>query len=247
MSGRPRGFRRKRTYGNRALVFLRKANPVDEGAILEEGKADLEAILSQPVPPRPPNWRLWAVVVSIASIAATSAVAFLGFEPQAVGCYQDVNLEASIVLDVSAAEPLAACAKVWAEGKLTSPAFPDRKPPLYRCVRPGGGIAVFPTDDSGVCQRLGLDEFGETEAARAKSTKELTAALVDYLLAGNCRSIDDAADGIRNILDDSGFKDWKIISGVPTTERPCASFGIESQDKTIRLVPIPPSPPTTTI
>jgi len=238
-----------------AFEILRANDPVDEATVGDadspKARALFVEITSTPRhqhrrPERSVRRRL-AFTIAIALLAVVSVAAAWLFlrdvsDPISVGCYQDASLDSDVVavasggdLDVSLCEP------VWEDGTLTNDAVVSagQVPPLIGCVTNTGNFAVFPGNDDNVCQTLGLADPNPESIPGGDAIRRLNDALVSYFAANNCQSIDDAESDVRRILDNSGLEGWHIQASLGGPGRPCASFGLDAPNQTVRIIPIP--------
>ncbi|HYY32027.1 MAG TPA: hypothetical protein VE693_00370 [Gaiellaceae bacterium] len=108
------------------------------------------------------------VGIGIAACAATgSALALAGaFGNQPgtdIACLSDPSLSARVYDMVpNKQDPISACAREWQRGVLSDNRRPTEIPNLVSCLTSRNGhdqIVVFPTDDSDLCRRLGLEPY----------------------------------------------------------------------------------------
>lgn len=212
----------------------------------------LAAILStprqEPSPAAKPRSRsrlgvaLAIVALAVAALAATWILTRPVTQPQALACFQAPNLDADRVgVRLGPSEGQAACEALWADSTLSNPDFgpPGTVPPLVACVSEAGWLFVFPGDDPGLCTRLGLAIPDPGSMPDADAIRALTSALVDYFSDQQCIPIPQAVIDVREILDTHVGPDWSISSEPGTDDRPCASFGLDAEERTVFLVPIP--------
>lgn len=234
--------------------LLRAANPIDEadveGPDSPRAQELLERVLASPIPepeqPRLPARRV-RVIIALAILAlATTAAAWLWTRaierPNAILCYEQANLEADIAGAPAGGRATAdACATVWQDRVLVNPevAPPGLVPPLTACVGENGSLAVFPTDNSTICDKLGLAHPDPGSQDPADAVRRLENDLISYFQSRNCIAVAEAQTAVRAILDEAGFSVWRIESQPESPDRPCASFSMDPVAQTIHLIPIP--------
>ncbi|MGI8515031.1 MAG: hypothetical protein ACR2NT_07775 [Acidimicrobiia bacterium] len=232
------------------IELVRELNPIDETRI--EGHDSPAArrllgdILAQPrhspaAPQRRRQILVWALVAAVVTAFAWALLRPIT-DPLGFACYAAPDLDADRVA-IAADDALGptACAPLWANRTLTNSRIvaPGGVPDLRACLSPGGGLAVFPTADDRICDRLGLAEPDPASIPAADAVRSLAESLSRRINATSCFSIDTAASMVRDALDDSGLADWTIATMPTTGERPCASVAIDSETRTVTLVPIP--------
>lgn len=240
-----------------AFEILRANDPVDEtmvdGADSPKARALFADIVATPRPrPHRPErsvrrrlaFAIAIALLAIVSIAATWLLLREVTDPISVGCYQDASLDSDVVavtsggaLDVSLCEP------VWEDATLTNDAVVSagQVPPLTGCVTNTGNLAVFPSNDDNLCQLLGLADLNPESIPGGDAIRQLNDDLVAHFAANECQTIEDAEADIRWILDSRGFDDWRIKTTSGGPSRPCASFGLDTPNQTVHLVPVPRS------
>jgi hypothetical protein len=242
------------TDNNNLFDLVRATNPVDEAEVegpdSPRAQEQLTRILASPIQEpqrrRMPRRRL-RVVITLAVLAlATTAAGWLWTRvierPNAVLCYERADLDADIAGAPAGDRATAdACAPVWQDGVLVNPevATPGSVPPLTACVTENGSLAVFPTDDPVVCDRLGLAHPEPAGQESADAVRQLEGSLISFFQSRECIPIAEAETETRRILDQSGFTGWKIQTQPGSPDRPCGSFSIDAPSETIHLIPIP--------
>ena len=195
---------------------------------------------------RPSRRRRWiaiaVAVLAIGSIAATYLLTRDVTEPTAVAYFSEPHPNS----DVSAATlsgdfDASRCESEWVDGPLVNEDIVPKGqvPPLVACVSDVGNLWVFPTDDEGICDQLGLATPNPDSMSEGNEIRRLTEDLIDHFDEHECQPPPVAEVDVREILDERGFPDWEIKVGSPRPDRPCASLGVDSENKTIHLVTIP--------
>lgn len=151
--------------------LLRATNPIDERDVEgPDSPRARELLVSVMATPRPPaerprilSRRLRVAIALGALAVATTAAAWLWTRtveiPDSVLCYQAADLDSDISgAPVGGTATADACIPVWRDGDLqNSDVAPNGSvPPLTACVAESGALAVFPTDETTVCETLGL-------------------------------------------------------------------------------------------
>lgn len=132
------------------------------------------------------------------------------------------------------------CAPLWADGTIVNPDVvpPGEVPPLTGCVNDTGTLIVLPTDDQGICARLGMAVSGPASKA-TNSMVDVENRLVEQINPHVCPSFDKAQRIAETALADAGIDDWTVaVSQPPTDQRPCPSLSFDHVTNQILLVPI---------
>ncbi len=177
------------------------------------------------------------------ALLVTAAALYLTREPsdpRGIACYQEATLDApQFIVDAPSSLQPSECGPLWDNGTLTNPAVAPggEIPQLIGCVTTGGGLAVFPSDDNQLCDRLGLARY---EQPTRNDGIDLNQRFLDLFSTGGCMTIIDAQLRIEDILADQGIDDWSVTISTPASiERPCASFSLDGDGRRILLIPIP--------
>lgn len=183
-----------------------------------------------------------ALLVATA-LLATAAALYLTREPsdpRGIACYQAAALDApQFIADAPLSLHPSECQPLWDDGTLANPTVTPEGGVLHLigCVTSGGGLAVFPSDDSQLCERLGLAGY---EQPTRDDSIDLNQQLLNLFSSVECVTMSDAQLRIEAILSDQDFDDWTVTMSTPaSTERPCASFSLNVDQRKILLVPIP--------
>ncbi len=206
-----------------------EANPPADEQLLAD-------ILTEPVPHRrrrPSRW--W--IVGITGVAAIGAAAYMFLDrepakdPITITCYSDATTDPASqwVLD-SAADPVAACAQVWADGRFGL----GDTPRLTACVTDTGIIAVVPGDQQ-VCANLGY-ALWNTKVDDDALTIIAFQDELGPILGLTCYPEDAALEIVADQLAKHGLEDWTITSNHNwTAELPCAAPGIDPLTRTVTV------------
>lgn len=233
---------------------LKAINPVDESEVEGPDSPRAQHLLTTitstrhgaPPQKRALTRRLRPIFAVLVAVLATTAAAWIWTRtistPNSVSCYEAVDLGA----DIAAAPPggsatADACVSVWERAELSNPevALGGTVPPLTACVAENGSIAVFPTDDTNVCNSLGLAYPEPGSQDSTDTIRDVEDQLVAYFQSMNCIPLGEAETEVRRILDQSGLTTWTVQTQSENEDRPCASFSYEPASEIVRLVPIP--------
>ncbi len=236
------------------LDRVRALNPVDESEVDGPDSPHAQELLADITSgPRRPSTRhavvgrpMRAALTLGAVVLVTTAAAWVWTsvidKPNAISCYQAADLDADIAAAPAANEATAeACATVWRDAVLENTEIVPigSVPPLTACVAENGGLAVFPTDDTTVCDQLGLAYPDPTDQDQANSLRSVEEALISYFQSEACILMADAEAEVRRILDDAGLNDWTIQPQPENPDRPCSSHSFSPDSQTVHLIPIP--------
>ncbi len=210
--------------------------------------ANVMANAARPAPRIRRPKRVVAAAMAATVIAATAVTAWAlntrsATNPTSVLCYEAPSTTASAIEAPRAADPSAdSCAPFWRDGVLpiSSNRARGQVPPLVACVNDAGTLAVFPSDDAGLCADLGLADSAAPPAG-PDLTFELRQELVNAINAQSCLSINDAETFTLDTFRRLGADGWTVEPRPANQDRPCASLAFDEPNRTIILVPIPRS------
>ena len=244
----------RRDRGRDGLERLRAINPVNESDVEGPDSPRAQGLLTRITSTRPNSLsrrsvspkRVRLVLAVFVAMVATTAAAWIWTRaittPNAVSCYETVDLDA----DIAAAPPgneatTDACAPVWERAELRNPDLvpAGSVPPLTACVAENGSLAVFPTEDASVCAALGLAYPEPEEQDTADLTRDVEDRLTAYFQSTDCIPLGEAEAEVRRILDGAGLTGWMIQTQPANSARPCASFSFDPASQLVHLVPIP--------
>ncbi len=176
--------------------------------------------------------------------------------PELVACFGRADLEAPTeVPELIATGPVEACAGLWRQG-VFGPV--TEVPPLAACVLPTGAAGVFPAmDGADVCTALNLVPIlapppqpttttmipPATETTAGDLNSRIVAfrdATVGQFLSASCVSPQAGADIVRRELDRAALRDWTVVTGELSADRPCVTVSVRSEERQVLLVPAPP-------
>lgn len=216
-----------------------------------EGRREAERGLERGAGRKPRHRRavlITAIVLAIGGVATAGYAALTGSstESDGIGCYSGDEVSGSVtVVGLDGRTAAETCAEIWATGGVVAGA--EKAPaPLHACVSPEGGgpVRVLTSRDPSVCEKAGLIEdptAGSDPAARRFGgfSSALSAALErgEYACAGPGR--------VRRLIEDllagHGLKGWTIVEGgsFGSADR-CATVALDSDIRTVTLVPVSP-------
>lgn len=234
--------------------LLGLADPVPDASALRlpAGVADDVMAGRNPSPRRRRGRRTAMLGVVVLGVSAVAAGAFVARRQPTmtirVGCYAEARLDAdTAVVSTEPAGAVETCAQLWSEGHIGS----GPVPPLQACVLRGGAIGVFPGDDPSACADLGNNSAPAPppeEITRPEGTGDVAALTAEFQAASRgaaCVTPDEARAIATAALRRHGFRDWKIeVAGGASgngfdDERPCATFLVDEERKSVVLVPFP--------
>lgn len=192
------------------LALLRATDPARSGTPAQSSDPTARALLAEIVstprePDRHSRRRLVAAVavalVALASVAATWLSLRKVSNPIDVACYKAASLHSDVADAPRGADALDAslCEGVRRDGTLINDevAPPGEVPPLHGCVTDLGNLAVFPSDDPGICEELGLAEPQPGFEREEDSLRQLTDDLRTYFSEQDCQTMEQARRDIR--------------------------------------------------
>jgi hypothetical protein len=227
--------------------ILRVNNPVDRDGIdahSDEANRVLATVTTTTRRTTMSRRRRLILIAAAILILATAAVAvaLLGREIKTLDviCYRSADLNSDRVgLSAEGVPTASLCEQVWRNGVLRlDDGEPSPVPPLTPCVTDQGGLAVFPTDDAEVCERLGLaPPAGDQPTDELEALAAVQEEIFSYLDAGVCHPLDEATAVYRDILDRNGLTAWAVDRRPDVAGRPCAGVAYHPEDKTVIVVP----------
>ena len=185
--------------------------------------------------------------VALAAAAAATVLIGTGFgtyalthdEPthvDSLGCYSEAALQADVsVIDNTAQDPVAACARLWRDGVVTgTPATPT----LVACVLGTGAVAVMPGSGAEVCNALGIGTLSATGRRELRRLGEVRAELLARL--EGCKGAQEGVRIARAVLDAHGFDAWSVATHGEFSDRStCASPTLERTRERVLLIASP--------
>ncbi len=234
---------------------LRRADPAARQRMPDATHPDAQHLLTRilqtprtAAPAKRHPRRRWLVVIGLVTVGVTTAATWVVIHRSSVSdslnvaCYGGLSLGSDIVVEPFDLEsPLEACRRVWKTGDLRNPKITPAGsvPPMTGCVLASGLLGIFPTDDVGLCDRLGLDaarlELSPVHAAVTRLQDQLAERFL-----GACVPVDHAAPGVKGLLTELGLHDWTVrITQPASPERPCASVAVDPKERAVSIVPVP--------
>lgn len=230
--------------------MLQRANPVRDDQLPEVSSSILEETFEQvlakvrPMRPRrgmPPRRRA-VVVLVVAAVAGVAWTIYLTAtrptKPLPIGCYEAADLTSRTeVVANDGRPPTEICVELWRRAVFG----PGPIPPLVACVLPSGVVGVFPETGNQTCRQVGATPLQSPSPALTDELEE-TIALRDALRAAlleACLDERQALDLVRSELVARALSDWTVDTVRPfSSQRPCASVGIDAADRTVLLIPV---------
>lgn len=154
---------------------------------------------------------------------------------QGIACRAAEDVDADAVVISSEADPVGACAVVWAAGDL---GLSDVVPPLTACIAVSGVVEVFP-GDTGVCPRLGLVNADPGLSTDNQAVVALNDRLVEEINAADCVSPADVVASAQRIVDESGLEGWTLEVRDDSTNADCAKVALDQSTLTITVIKFP--------
>lgn len=202
----------------------------------------------------PPNRKRRAAAIllpaALLGVAATGYTMLKADEvvSAGIGCYDAPTEEANVtVVSATGESPLVACGELWEQGVVNGTT--GSTPTLVACINSGGAVSVFPSDDSEICEGLGLQDLPdgyEREARRFVAMRdELVKEIYEAGTAGStsardaCLSEEESLNIARRVLAEHRFDDWTAEVATGDYEgRECANFiGFEDREKKVLIIP----------
>ncbi len=237
-----------------AFEAFRAGNPVEESTVPGPDSAQAQAVFAD-ITSTPRHQarrarysrRRLAIAVAVALLALASiAAAWLIFrdvsDPVSVVCYEAPSLDSDAADTATGGDlDVALCNPVWEDAILVNEDITPigQVPPLVGCVTDTGNLAVFPSDNQALCAQLGLANPEPDSESEGDVLRQLDADLVEHFDQQECQPIDEAEEDVRRILDSYGLDDWQIQVSPGGPGDRCASYGLDTTNLTVRLIPIP--------
>ncbi|MCU1389965.1 MAG: hypothetical protein JWL72_3303 [Ilumatobacteraceae bacterium] len=230
------------------IAILRRADPLAGRSLALTSGPSLDArveaiavgvLAAQGVVRRRRRWGGIAGIIGLVVGGGTIGYALarrdVEVDPITVTCYREASFSSAAVVlgGFPAGRPVEACAAAW-----NDPTFADVPAPhLVACVAASGKVDVFPSDDAGVCQRLGLGSLPLTVSTDEAALSQFADSLTSRLGLAGC--IDEAR--LREIVTEElaaanldGFT--FVTTGAASADRPCAVEGIDVASRTIPII-----------
>ena len=225
----------------KALAPVPPERDLPGGRVLQiQERVTNEIVRTEEIPKAPPSrrrtrrWVAFALVpAALIGAAATYAATRSADEVvNGIGCYAAPRLDADTsVVEADGRDPVTVCAEAWPN--LGGPSVP----PLVACAM-GQVVAVFPSDDPGICQHLGLDPLPADYKEAAGKFVSMRDDLINRFASDDrCVTETEGRQIARDVLDEHGFIDWSIHGGTFSDAEPCAELWFDSDKKIVGLVP----------
>jgi hypothetical protein len=168
-----------------------------------------------------------ALVAAAATYAATRSADDVA---DGVGCYAEPRLDAdTLVTSSDGRDPVTICSEKWASLTVTSP------PPMVACSM-GSGVGVFPSDDPGLCARLGLEPLPAGYISAAQKFSSMRDDMIRRIVQERCVAESEGERIARSVLDQHGFSDWTIRLLIEQPHQTCAELGFDTVEREVHLV-----------
>ena len=201
--------------------------------------------------------RLRVGIAAVATLGAAAGYALVARDATKtldVACYSSPSIEAGFTVEsADGRSPLDACAAAWRAGRIGAERVP---PPLTACVLESGVVGVFPSLPSeDTCARLGIPSLAPVPTttrattgsspttAAAGTVTDLRNVLSGEFLSRPCLSPDEAAALAQREIARLGLAGWTVVASVTgpfPSDRPCASYGFDEEQRRVLLIPIAP-------
>lgn len=195
---------------------------------------------------RRPGLRVAVVVVALMAAGGGAYAALSGSSQLSAGidCHPGATLAGGgTIVAVNGTPATEVCARLWAQGAMGSADTPPA--PLHACVSPNGdgAINVLASNDSNVCERVGLKADPQAGASPdARRYARFQDALDGWLnsTGSGCVSDSTVRREVQRALAGAGLAGWRITThGAYSTQKPCASVAIDSSARTVTIFPSP--------
>ena len=238
--------------------LIRQADPAPRDsmptAMSPLGRSIRAQVAEQMVAERPLNRRyllvrvalVIALLMSVGAWAMTridhsDRLAMIVIRDTKVICYEEASLQSTgILVTEPSSLDASVCTPLWIDESLKIPSLGNAAaPPLVACVDTEGVLVVFPdSDQSDVCADLDLARHESSTAEQ--SIIDLNTRLNRLFNQTPCLELTDAKRQAAEILRATGLEDWTVVEATAATdERPCASYAIDANARTVVLVPVP--------
>lgn len=192
--------------------------------------------------------RRMAAILVPAALLATAATSYVVLKADQVvaagiGCHDAPSLDANVaIVSTTGDNPVDLCTEIWDRGDL-GPL--GTAPTMTACVNEPGAVLVFPSDEQGLCTRLGLQDLPKDYVGQAKRFADMRDDLEQTIKnkAAENRNCLDAETSTRiaeEILSEHGFDEWRVevLDGDGYDGRPCANWlGFDDKAKTVQIIP----------
>ena len=235
--------------------LLRDANPVDEASIPatvdhQPAQRTLATIRDrQPARSRPRRlvWAIAAILIALLLTAAAIVISRNASDTVGIACFAQPSRDGALAaVSPSAPSAIEICEQAWRDGRIGRP--PQEPPALVGCVLETGIVGVFPSDDPGLCDRLGLARHDPRQRFDTDPAVILARRLVDHYRAVGCPDAATTEAFIRQQLADLSLSNWKVRPLTSPPPRPglCITGVVDAKARTVHLSYLPAVRTTTT-
>ncbi|HEX2088811.1 MAG TPA: hypothetical protein VHI54_02600 [Actinomycetota bacterium] len=186
---------------------------------------------------------------ALLGVAATSYVLLKSDQVVAagIGCHDAPTDDSNVaIVSTTGEHPGKVCTRLWNRGDLGNlgPA-----PAMTACAGQGGAIHVFPSDDDGLCTRLGFQDLPDDYVREAKRFIAMRDAVVRRMFEvategpatehNACLTQDQSLQIAEEVLEDHHFDDWTAeIAPGDYEGRQCANaVAFDDQSKKVLVIP----------
>lgn len=181
-------------------------------------------------------------VVMVATAAFVLSHEREATNPTAVACMAGVDMSAErFGLLAFGGNPIDACRELWDTGQMGGAVRTTDQ--LTGCATDDGAAFVFPAGPE-ICEQLGLFELEFTPDEETERLSGLIQGLSERVNTQTCVGLDEAQAITTELLAEFELEGWTIsvIAG-PTPTEPCMTTGVDPENTTVYLSPLPPSDP----
>jgi hypothetical protein len=114
------------------------------------------------------------------------------------------------------------CNQAWESGSITAPPPGPAPSSWVACVSDQEGVDVFPGNDPGLCDLLGLQPVPPDYYERSQQFSSLQGDLFSLFPDTGCESATEASTTTRQVLNAHGYSTWKVRTGGFGELTPCA-------------------------
>jgi len=184
----------------------------------------------QQSPTRPRRAHI-AIAVGVATLAfGTAAGAYVlnnDVAEQAAlsgtGCYNTADLESDVAVLQYVSDPIEACTELWEEGAMIIGV--TKAPPLTACAK-NGAVQVYPSEtanDATVCAKLGATPLPPGYRLVAESVIDAIKQIENLNHEPGCVPTEDFAVEVQAIIDEAQLDHWKLHVIESSVDRPCSA------------------------
>lgn len=157
---------------------------------------------------------------------------------EGISCRAAADLQADAILIDAQADPVAGCARLWSDGKFSTPGSEPTIPDLTACVATAGIIEVFPSDET-VCGHLGLAASEPTLDNESAAVLALSDRLTNEINLATCAQAVAVADAAQRFVDESGLQGWTVAVRADSIQATCAKTIVDAPTRTVMIIKFP--------